>query len=253
MDLIQKELADKVIKHNQNWITEGNPLKYVGAIDIRFTKGTSGYACIGLAVFDISENNLISVYKKMEIVTIDIEYQPGYLASRYLKYYQNMLETLKKEKSQLFPQLLFVRDAGILHQNRCGMASHIGILCDVPTIGVQERLLLGPNLSKSMRVKVSDNYEGRYNKAFVSEDREIGEYSEIVDADDNVLGVAIRIADDSKRPTFVSIGHRVSLDTAIDTVLDLSIGRVPEPIRIVRSCCKQYLNQKQLAITEFDC
>lgn len=238
MDQIQQEMAKKVVKQDLNWLSESVPLKYVGGIDTRYLENDTGLACAGLIIFDVSnEEEFVIVYEDYKFMNITVEYKPGYLAVRYLEIYKNMIEELNQKRPDIFPQLMLVRAGGVLHHNRCGLASHLGIICDVPTIGVQESMLLGPNLGLKMGVDVDTGY----NKLFTAEHHSVGEYSEIADHDGHVLGVALVSSEGSKRPTYVSIGHRVSLDTAIDIVLSLSTCRIPEPIRQVRISCREKL------------
>lgn len=241
LDKVQIEISKHIIQDDQNWISEGVPLVYVAGMDIRFLEHDMGPACVGLIIFDNSDPEIPIVYEQYRNVEITKEYQPGYLYIRYLNLYKSMLDELKKKHSQYCPQVIMLRAGGTLHHNRCGLASHLGIVCDIPTIGVQESLLLGPKLAKKMNMDL----ETGYNQLFCQTDHQAGEYSEIRDRDNILLGVALVCNEKSKRPTYVSVGHRVSLDTAIDLVLDLSETRIPEPIRQVRISCREKLLLKQ--------
>ncbi len=108
------------------------------------------------------------------------------------------------------PDLLLVDGQGIAHPRRLGIASHLGLCLDLPAIGVAKSRLVGthaePGPNRGDRSPLTDG------------DEEIGA----------VLRTRRRV-----RPLFISIGHRVTLATAITFVLDCGRGyRLPEPCRI---------------------
>jgi deoxyinosine 3'endonuclease (endonuclease V) len=110
---------------------------------------------------------------------------------------------------------------GILHTRKFGCASHIGVQFDIPTIGVAKKPFDVDGLNKSL-YKVM--YDGKLNKA--------GDYVPIVGKSGKTWGAALRCTKDSINPIYVSIGHRVSLETAINiTLLNITKYRIPEPIR----------------------
>jgi deoxyribonuclease V len=106
---------------------------------------------------------------------------------------------------------LFIADAqGIAHPRRLGLASHLGLVLDVPTIGCAKSILCG---------KHGDLGD------------EPGDSAPLVDRDE-VVGVALRTKRRVK-PVYVSIGHRVDLDEACRWVLECCRGyRLPEPTRL---------------------
>ena len=75
------------------------------------------------------------VYKDSEIVHLDLPYIPGFLAFREVPHLLKLIDKLKATKPQFLPQVLLVDGNGILHQNGFGLASHLGVLADIPTIG----------------------------------------------------------------------------------------------------------------------
>lgn len=52
-----------------------------------------------------------------------------------MPHYIKLFEKLKKNSPNLIPQIILCDGNGILHQNECGVASHLGVLLDIPTIG----------------------------------------------------------------------------------------------------------------------
>lgn len=95
---------------------------------------------------------------------------------------------------------------GILHPRRCGLASYVGVTADVQTIGVAKR----PMLQAEERVSPRG-------------------IDQIIDGE--VLGTAIRLSA-TGRPTYVSIGHRISLETAVEVVRGVARNGRIEPIHL---------------------
>jgi deoxyribonuclease V len=98
---------------------------------------------------------------------------------------------------------------GIAHPRRFGIASHLGVLFDVPTIGCAKTRLTGeagqPGPQRGSHAPLTDHGE--------------------------VIGNVLRTQDNVK-PIYVSIGHRISLSTACDWILKLSPHyRLPETTR----------------------
>jgi len=135
-----------------------------------------------------------------------IPYVPGYLGFRETPV---LLATLDKMPRR--PDLLLVDGHGIAHPRRCGIATHLGVVADLPTIGCAKTLLCG-------------KVEGEPGPA-------PGDTAPLIDRGEQV-GVALRMRARAN-PIYVSIGHRVSLETAVAWVMKLSDGRrLPLPIRL---------------------
>jgi deoxyribonuclease V len=122
-----------------------------------------------------------------------------------------LLKTLRLLKNTF--DLVLIDGHGILHPRKCGLASYIGIMIDKPTIGVAKSLLCGSILK--------NNYV-EYNKT--------------------ILGY--RISKNDKKNIYVSVGHKISLETAIDIIKKLTKKSefIPEPLRIADINSKKYSN-----------
>lgn len=132
-------------------------------------------------------------------------YVPGYLSFRETPPILDVLEAM-----DVRPDLLFVDGHGLAHPRRCGIASHLGVVADIATIGCGKSLLCG-------------KVEGVIGPA-------AGATAPLVDRGEQV-GVALRTRAGAK-PIYISTGHRISLETAITWVMALSDGRrLPLPIR----------------------
>lgn len=138
-------------------------------------------------------------------VPVTFPYIPGLLAFREAPALARALERLTCE-----PDLLMVDGQGLAHPRRFGIACHIGLLADRPTVGVAKSILVG-----------------RHGPL----PEEMGAWVPLVDRGE-VVGAAVRTRA-GVRPVYVSIGHKVDLETAVWAVLACTRGhRVPEPTRL---------------------
>jgi deoxyribonuclease V len=128
--------------------------------------------------------------------TTEFPYIPTYLSFRELPVIQSLYRKLHKE-----PSLLMIDGNGVLHPSGLGLASHVGVSLDVPSIGVAKSLLQG---------KIKDKY---------------------VEIKREVRGQTVYATSKVKNPVYVSLGHRVSLPTAVRIVSNMSTYKIPEPLR----------------------
>jgi deoxyribonuclease V len=135
---------------------------------------------------------------------LSFPYVPGYLSFREGPAILAALARLSRK-----PDFILVDGQGIAHPRRCGIASHLGVLLGIPAIGCAKSRLLGeyrdPGRRRGSRVDLI--YEGK------------------------VVGAVLRTRN-GVRPLFVSPGHLIDLDSAVEFVLAATRGfRIPEPLR----------------------
>jgi len=132
-------------------------------------------------------------------------YVPGLLSFR-----ESPLTLAACEKLSITPDLILVDGQGIAHPRRLGLASHLGLLLNTPTIGCAKSLLCGQHEEPGI---------------------DVGSYTEVMDSGETI-GAALRTRPGLK-PVYVSIGHKVDLEAAIYWVLECCRGyRLPEPTRL---------------------
>lgn len=135
---------------------------------------------------------------------VSFPYIPGLLSFREAPVLIPVLESLVSK-----PDVLLIDGQGIAHPRRFGIACHLGLLFDIPAIGCAKSRLVGaydePEVFRGSHTKLEHGTE--------------------------VIGAALRTRDET-RPIFVSIGHKVDLESALRIVLTCSPKyRVPEPTR----------------------
>jgi deoxyribonuclease V len=137
-------------------------------------------------------------------VPLRFPYVPGLLSFREIPALLAVLERL-----EVLPDLIFLDGQGYAHPRRMGLATHLGIVLDRPTIGCAKSILIG---------------------AHASLPPEQGAWAPLRDGAETV-GAALRTRAGT-RPIYVSQGHRVSLRTALRLTLEVSDGtRIPRPTR----------------------
>lgn len=136
---------------------------------------------------------------------LSFPYIPGLLSFREAPALLHAFEKVRHN-----PEAIFIDGHGLSHPRAAGIACHIGVCLDKPTIGCAKSLLIGthriPGLSR-------------------------GAVTSLYDANSNVIGAVVRTRD-RVRPIFVSVGHKISLPHAIRLTLACGKGyRIPEPTR----------------------
>ena len=121
-----------------------------------------------------------------------------------------LMHLVRKIKHQ--PDVILFHAHGQAHPRRFGLASHLGVLLDVPTIGVSTRILVGQHEEL---------------------DNERGDQAPIIYKEQHI-GIALRSKNNVK-PVYVSVGHKTDLSSAIDIVMGcVTRYRRPEPLRMAQ-------------------
>ena len=194
--LIQEQLRDRVI--TSDCLRE---VKYVAGVDIGFE---NKYTVSVAAVAVLSYPELDLVEQAIARIPTAFPYVPGYLSFREIPAILSALPQLK-----ITPDLILCDGQGRAHPRRLGLASHLGVLLDLPTIGVAKSLLIGKHEPVPL---------------------EKGSWKPLIDKDETI-GVVLRSRTNVK-PIYVSIGHKISLPTARKYVMGcLTKYRLPETTR----------------------
>ncbi len=181
--------------------------KYIIGVDVSYND-TEAFVCA--AIFNSETKQIVQRVRKNS--RCDFPYISGFF---YLREAPLIIDIINEIEYQ---GPILIDGNGILHPRRMGLASYVGVKLNKPTIGVAKRLLLG------------DMNERRKDEAMV------------VDGDVE-LGAALWLGK-RKHPVYISIGHRVSLATAICIVQTSSVYGIPEPLRQAHLCSKLMRTQK---------
>jgi deoxyribonuclease V len=177
------------------------PIHIIGGADISFNKySETVYAGIILLKYP----EMIVVGHASVISRTSFPYISGLLAFREVP---ALLEVWNK--LEIKPDLLVLDGQGIAHERRLGIATHFGLVTDVPTIG-------------SAKSRLRGRYEEPANEAFAQ--------SPMYDGD-GVIGTALR-SKKNCNPIYISPGHRISMEQSVSVIKNCIRGyRIPEPTR----------------------
>ncbi|XP_028709433.1 endonuclease V isoform X4 [Peromyscus leucopus] len=114
-------------------------LQRVGGVDVSFVNGDSDRACASLVVLSYPE--LKVVYEDSHMVHLKAPYVSGFLAFREVPFLVELVQRLQQKEPGFMPQVLLVDGNGVLHQRGFGVACHLGVLTDLPCVGVAKKLL----------------------------------------------------------------------------------------------------------------
>lgn len=172
---------------------------FIAGVDAAF----SGRKVIGVAsLYKYPE--LIPIEDAYAIMEVSFPYIPGFLSFREGT---AIIEAINKLKIK--PDLILFDGQGIAHPGGIGIATHIGVLLDIPTIGCAKSKLVG-----------------EYKEPGIKK----GEWSPLK-YKDKTVGVVLRTRE-KIRPVFVSPGHRIDLKESIEIILGcITRYRIPEPLR----------------------
>jgi deoxyribonuclease V len=195
---LQKQLAFEVIRTDEF----DEPVKTVAGIDLGYdAKNDTSRAVVVVLSFP----GLELIESAEAILPIQFPYYPSLLSFR-----ETPVAIKALEKLNVAPDLILCDGQGIAHPRRFGIACHIGLLTGKPSIGVAKSILVG---------KFENLGETRGSVApLISRNEEIG--------------AAVRTKDKTQ-PVYVSVGHRISLETAVKYVLQCAPKyRLPETTRL---------------------
>lgn len=193
---LQQQLRERVISRD-----EFGPLRLVAGVDVGMTASGAKASVV-----------VVNYPQLMVVETATIEepfhfpYIPGLLAFREGPAVLKALEQITTEPD------LFIFDAhGYSHPRRFGLASHLGVILDKPSIGCAKSKLCG---------------------AFAPPGPKTADSSPLMDRGEEI-GKVVRTKENAP-PVFISVGHKISLPSAVRIILTLTKNkeRLPEPTRL---------------------
>jgi deoxyribonuclease V len=194
---VQREMSGLVCRAGS-----GEVVRFVAGLDGAFSR--DGKRCIaGVVLWDLRERRVVE--RHIATAPLAFPYIPGLLSFREIPAWVAALRKLRQR-----PDVLLCDGQGIAHPRRFGIASHLGVLCNLPSVGCAKSRLLGahdePPLPRGASAPLRDK--------------------------DEVIGAVLR-TQTGIRPLYVSIGHRIDLPAAQTLVLDCALKyRLPEPTRL---------------------
>jgi deoxyribonuclease V len=193
---LQKELASQILRKNGF-----KKIKVIAGVDCSLSKDEKKIHA-GVILYEFP--SLIEIRRVEATGPLDFPYVPGLLSFREIPTLIKAFEKLDK-----LPDLVLVDGQGLAHPRRLGIASHLGLILDRPTIGCAKSRLCG---------------------SFKGPGKKRGKWTPLMDKTERI-GAVLRTRD-GVNPIFVSVGHQITLKMAIRIVLQCDSGyRIPKPTR----------------------
>ena len=196
-EIIQQQLCSKVSQTDQL-----NTVKFVAGVDVGFSDNdTISQAAVVVLSFPDLQLQDYAISRGQTT----FPYVPGFLSFREVPVVLNALTKLT-----ITPDIILCDGQGIAHPKRFGLACHLGVLTDIPTIGVAKSRFIGTHEELPS---------------------EKGSWKPLIDQGE-IIGAVVRSRTNVK-PIYVSIGHKISLETAINYLWRcLTQYRLPETTRL---------------------
>jgi deoxyribonuclease V len=185
----QIELSKKVVLNDSF-----TKIETVAGIDIAYPKNEFEKACGACIVIDYKTKEIVE--EKTIFSKTSFPYISTYLTYRELPIIKNLISRLKTK-----PTIFMFDGNGILHPYGIGLASHIGVVFDITSIGVAKSLLYG---------EIKDD---------------------IVIIENKKRGFVFFSSNKVKKPIYISPGNKISFETSFKIVKNLSSYKIPEPLR----------------------
>ena len=175
-------------------------IETIAGVDVAYNSTDWGRAAVVVLAFP----SMTLIEQTVADYEVTFPYLPGLFSFREMP---GVLAALQRLQTQ--PNLIIVDGQGYAHPRRFGLACHLGLYLNLPTIGCAKKRLVGH---------------------FDTPGQQPGDYSFLLD-EGEMVGAVLRTVSKVK-PVFVSVGHKVDLITAVDIVQQCTRGyRLPEPTR----------------------
>lgn len=217
----QRALAQRVVDSDDAGADVADAA-LVGGFDVSGVPGAPALACAVLVVVRAADGAV--VHEEAELAVRGAPYAPGFLGYREAPAALRLLARVRATHPARVPAVLLCDGNGRLHARRLGLAAHIGVLADIPTVGVAKRLhpLPADGITHARAAALAADAHLATTP---------GAHAVLADAAGTPLAALVR-GPHSCRPLVVSTGHRVALATAVRLVLALTrTAHIPEPVR----------------------
>lgn len=210
-DITRAKDIQRKLKGNIKIAPLEKPPSIISAVDAAFYKDY----VIAVAVF-YRYPELFNLEEIHEVEKVSFPYMPGLLCFREGP---SIIKALAKSK--FIPDLIIFDGQGIAHPRGIGIASQIGVILDIPSIGCAKSKLIGEYKEPSI---------------------EKGSYEPLIYRGEKI-GIALR-SRTGKKPIFISPGHLVDFDSSLEIIMNcISTYRIPEPLRRADQLSKKLINK----------
>jgi len=193
-------------------------VKYIAGMDVSFSTVDTDLAVASLVIFSYPENEIIA---KVSIkCKTNIPYMAGYLAFREVPILAKLIEKTQENIPEFMPQIIIMDGNGVWHPRMCGIASHFGVITGIPCIGVAKKVLVADGITTE-RVNVIMHKDAPHE----------GDMCEIRGDSGNILGMGFNVTGTVENSIYMSLGHNITMDSAIKLIKHVTKYKVTEPVR----------------------
>jgi endonuclease V len=246
---VQERIAANVVEEDLiPWTVNGEglppfrsaPLLCCGA-DVSFAVTEPTRAVVTLTVVRLTHDARIDlVYSASQERFVEIEYAPTFLAFRECPYVLDMFSAMPSELRESI-NVILLDGNGVLHPRGAGLACQVAIEAGgIPAIGVAKTLMCVDGLE-----------EKQVRQAIQKLER--GAPLPLVGKSGRTWGNAMITGNAQAKPLFISVGHRISLETATRLVRALCVFKVPEPIRLADLHSREALRGNVVSVPYKSC
>ncbi len=204
--------AQMIIRNKVILKDDFSRIRYIAGLDVAYRKGKEYDLGIGVAAL-LSYPSLDLVECVAVVRAICIPYIPGLLAFREMAV---LAPALARLRSLHELDIVFVDGHGIAHPRGAGIATHVGVVFDLPSVGVAKKRLVGREIDENGKRYLVNDYGKKIATIIVKNNKKI----------------------------YVSPGHKISLETAEKLARRLWIkGKIPEPTRVADHLTKEIKNK----------
>ena len=220
-----------------NLSNEDDPLlqdiMYIGGMDISYDKFDKKVGISGLVILDYKTFEI--VYEDYNLVKIDEPYIPGFLAFREVKHLVKLIDDLKKNSPQFLPQVIILDGNGILHPREFGVACHLGVLTDTTTIGCSKSVFSVDGIYKDSVKNMTSEFLHKK-----------GDSHELIGNSGRQWGYILKSSNQEEdAPLIISMGNKITNQTALKIVKKMCKNRIPEPIRLADLITRRLIRARQ--------
>ncbi|MBL7191898.1 endonuclease V [bacterium] len=201
--LLQIELRSRLVLNSD--LTK---IETIAGCDVSQNMGT-GLFFASAVIMDF--NNFKVIEERTAAVEVDFPYIPGLLSFREMPALLKVWELV-----ETIPDVIIVDGQGTIHPRRMGLACHLGLWLNLPTIGCAKKPLCGD-------FQMPSNERGS---------------CELIRMNEEIIGAVLRTRSGVK-PVFVSPGNLIDLDKSMEIVLQAGKYRLPEPIRAAHTAANR--------------
>jgi deoxyribonuclease V len=203
----QKRLSSRL---DLTW--EERDVELVAGVDSSYDEENRKIGVV-VVVYKMPEFVIVEVAK--EIGGVPIPYVPGFLNFREGPVFLRVFRKLYKK-----PDVTLFDGNGIAHPRKMGLASHVGVVLDISTVGCAKNSFF----------------------PFRSPGEERGEFSNLENSDHEKVGYCLRTRSGVK-PVFISPGNKINFQVSRELVLEYSKYRIPEPLRMAHHLASQLFRE----------